>query len=223
MYFIFPENLPESVLSVHFEFTSEVNPFFFHLSEKIKIKDNSTSVATPKEATHIHALSFITLNDQFTYFYPQKGYKLSEGHQLPSLQMPKIGDSYANGIVMQTGISRSDKDTETDILPFKGSAMALHEKTMYYNEGLLFCDSLSPSGMECWQLPNMLELALLFNEQDKFNIQLIKQQGTLLQDEEYWCLDDSVADLGVTFNMRTGSPAILSKNEKRQIRPVLHF
>lgn len=223
MYIIFPDNLPESVLSVCFEFTSEANPLFYHVSEKAAIKKNCTSVGIPEEATHIHTLFFNTANDRFAYYYPDNGYKLSEGYQLPPLLTPKSGDYYANGIVLHTGTNRSGHETETDILPFKGSVMALHEKTMSYNEGLLFCSSISSSALESWQLPDILELALIYNNQDEFNRQLMKRQGTLLQDEEYWCLDDSVADLGVSFHMRVGTPAILVKNEKRQIRPVLHF
>lgn len=223
MYIVFPDNLPGSVISVCFEFTSEANLLFYHLSEKSAIKKNCTSVAIPEEATHIQTLFFNTVNDRFAYYYPGRGYKLTEGSQLPPLVTPKSGDCYADGIVLHTGTNRSGNETETDILPFKGSVMSLHEKTRSYNEGLLFCSSISSSAMESWQLPDILELALLYNKQDELNRQLMKQQGTLLQDEEYWCLDNSVADLGVSFNMRVGTPAILSKNEKRQIRAILHF
>ena len=52
---------------------------------------------------------------------------------------------------------------------------------------------------------------------------LAKYQGTFLYDEEYWCKDNSVIDLGVAFNMANSRLAICPKKEKRQVRAILDY
>lgn len=223
MYLIFPENLPESVLFAEFVFASETAPFNLIVGPKTKIKDKGATIDVQEGITHIRAIEFHTFNDEFTYFYPGLGFRLEDGAELPAFVPPTAGSLYGNGIVLQTGTCRPDSETEEDILPYKGSAMALHERTVNYDEALSFCETLTKENGGNWQLPDILDLAFLYNNREKLNLGLLKQRGTLLQDEEFWCQDNSVADLGVVFDMGNGNPLITQKNEKRQIRPVLHF
>ncbi len=72
-------------------------------------------------------------------------------------------------------------------------------------------------------MPDMLSLVLLHTKQREFNMILAKQRGTLLYDEEYWCKDNSVIDLGVTFNMANSNLDICPKKEKRQVRAILDY
>lgn len=223
MYFTFPENLPESVLSAHFIFISEAAPQNHLFSQKVKINNKNAVVSIPEEVTHLLAIQFHSFNDGFTYYYPGKGYKLEDGPDLPPLMPPSTGSFYANGIVLQAGVGQPCCEIEEDILPYKGTVIALHEQTKSYHETLQFCKSLPEDGIDTWQLPGILELAMLHNKQEQLNFCLLKQHGSLLQGEEYWCQDNSVADLGIAFDLSLGIPVITDKNEQRQVRLILHF
>ncbi len=69
----------------------------------------------------------------------------------------------------------------------------------------------------------MLKRELLNTRQPNCNLCLAKYKGTFLYDEEYWCKDNSVIDLGVAFNMANSRLAICPKKEKRQVRAILDY
>lgn len=224
MYFILPENLPESVIRASFDFRSDENPSFHFVSPDLIPYDNGIAVEIPDEATHIRSVRFLTNQDSFIYYFPEQGYRIADGIHLPPLIPPVTGDLYAGGLVIQTGAEQPYPKAETDILPYKGTVMALHEQTYTYYEAILYCEDLSENSFVTWRLPDMLELALFHNRQEELNLLLLKQQGSLLYDgDEYWCHDNSVTDLGVAFHMNTGVLKILSKKEKKQVRAVLVY
>ena len=112
---------------------------------------------------------------------------------------------------------------EPDIAPYKGSVMEIREQTLDYFDALIYCESISEGTLDNWHLPDMLNLVLLHTRQREFNMFLAKYQGTFLYDEEYWCKDNSVIDLGVAFNMANSRLAICPKKEKRQVRAILDY
>lgn len=224
MYFILPENLPESVIRVSFDFRSDENPSFHFVSPDLTPSDNGITIAVPDEASHIRSLHFQTHTDRFLYYFPNQGYRIANGIHLPPLIPPAIGDLYAGGLVIQTGIGHPNPQVEADILPYKGTVMALHEQTCTYYEAILYCENLSEHAFATWRLPDMLELALFHNKQEELNLFLLKQNASLLYyGNEYWCHDNSVADLGVAFNMNTGVLEIFPKKAKKQVRAVRFY
>ena len=112
---------------------------------------------------------------------------------------------------------------EADIIPYKGSVMEIQEQALDYFDALIYCESISEGTLGNWHLPDMLNLVLLHTKQQEFNMHLAKRQGTLLYDEEYWCKDNSVIDLGITFNMANNSLEICLKKERRQVRAILDY
>lgn len=224
MYFILPENLPESVVWASFDFRSDENPSFHFVSPDLSPRENGIAVAIPDEATHIRSIRFQTPKDHFIYYFRDKGYRIAEGIHLPPLLSPAPGDAYAGGLVIQTAADYPNPKAEADILPYKGTVMALHEQTFTYYEALIHCEDLSQNSFATWRLPDMLELAFFHNKQEELNLFLLKQQGSLLYDgDEYWCHDNSVTDLGVAFHMNTGALEILPKRIKKQVRAVMNY
>ena len=181
MYFIFPDNLPVSVQKAAFEFTSGQFPLYRYITPDTEILNRGISIAIPDEASHIRSIRLTTSLSHFTYYYPEKGYKIAQGIHLPPFRVPAVGDLYANGVIIQAGT------------------------------------------LDNWHLPDMLNLVLLHTRQREFNMFLAKYQGTFLYDEEYWCKDNSVIDLGVAFNMANSRLDICPKKEKRQVRAILDY
>lgn len=228
MYFQFHENLPASVTRAVFHFYTKDDPgrLPFYLAAAVHRK--SAMVNVPEEATHLRSICFLTSKNTFTYYYPDEGYDLLEGGYLPPLKTHAVGELYAGGMVMQTGMDRPDTGIDTDILPYKGKIITLKEETAPYQEEknedcpILPEESLLLAGAPCtsWHLPDILELATLYRHQSKLNELLKRNGGELLSQETYWCRDDSVIELGVAFDMATGRPAIVPKEEPHQIRRI---
>ena len=223
MYFIFPDNLPASVQKAAFEFTSGQDHQYHFVTPDIEIQNRGVSIAIPDEASHIRSIRLTTSLSHFIYFYPEKGYQIAQGIHLPPFRTPTVGDIYAGGLVIQTGVDICNQDIETDILPYKGSVMEIQEQTFDYFDALIYCESVSEGTLCNWHMPDMLSLVLLHTKQREFNMILAKQRGTLLYDEEYWCKDNSVIDLGVNFNMANSNLDICPKKEKRQVRAILDY
>lgn len=224
MYFILPENLPASVVRASFDFRSDENPSFHFVSPDLSPKENGIAVAIPDEATHIRSVRFLTNKNHFIYYFRDKGYRMADGIHLPPLVPPVAGELYAGGLVIRTGSEYPNPKAETDILPYKGTVMALHEQTFTYYEAIIHCEDLSQHAFAGWRLPDMLELAFFYNQQEELNLLLLKHQGSLFYDgDAYWCHDNSVTDLGVAFNMHTGALEILPKKTKKQVRAVLNY
>lgn len=189
----------------------------------MSISNHEIALLIPDEATHIRSAQFMSEKESFVYYFPDKGYRIADGIHLPPLLPPSVGDRYAGGIVIQTGFDRKSPRIDTEISSYKGSVIALHEQTLTYFNGMIYCETISEKSLASWRLPDILDLALLYNRQQELNCLLIQHQATLLQDQTYWCHDNSVIDLGVAFSMATGSPEILSKKEKKQIRAILNY
>lgn len=223
MYFIFPENLPASVLKAAFEFISEDAPSLRITTPDIDLSDQGISISIPDEISHIRSIRFTTSLNHFIYYYPGKGYEITKGIHLPLLEAPSVGDIYAGGIVIQSGMESSNMNAEPDIIKYKGSVMSLHEQTFNYYDGLIHCETISDDILGVWHLPDMLNLTTLYNKHQDLNLCLAKQQGTMIYDEDYWCKDNAMIDLGVTFNMATGTQDICPKKEKRQVRAILDY
>lgn len=223
MYFILPENLPTSVLKAAFEFISEDVPSLRITTSDIDLSNQGISIAIPDEISHVRSIRFTTSLNHFIYYYPGKGYEIAKGIHLPLLEIPAVGDYYAGGIVIQSGAECPNLKAEPDILIYKGSIMSLHEQTFNYYDSLIHCETISDDILGTWHLPDMLNLTTLYSKQQELNLCLAKQQGTMLYDEEYWCKDNAMIDLGVTFNMGTGTPDICPKKEKRQVRAILDY
>ena len=223
MYFIFPDNLPVSVLKAAFEFTSGQFPLYRYITPDTEILNRGISIAIPDEASHIRSIRLTTSLSHFTYYYPEKGYKIAQGIHLPPFRVPAVGDLYANGVIIQAGADSPGQHIEPDIAPYKGSVMEIREQTLDYFDALIYCESISEGTLDNWHLPDMLNLVLLHTRQREFNMFLAKYQGTFLYDEEYWCKDNSVIDLGVAFNMANSRLAICPKKEKRQVRAILDY
>ena len=175
------------------------------------------------EASHIRSIRLTTSLSHFTYYYPEKGYKIAQGIHLPPFRVPAVGDLYANGVIIQAGADSPGQHIEPDIAPYKGSVMEIREQTLDYFDALIYCESISEGTLDNWHLPDMLNLVLLHTRQREFNMFLAKYQGTFLYDEEYWCKDNSVIDLGVAFNMANSRLDICPKKEKRQVRAILDY
>ena len=223
MYFIFPDNLPESVQKAAFEFISEQDTSFHFTTPDIEISNRGISIAIPDEASHIRAIRLTTSLSHFTYYYPEKGYKIAQGIHLPPFETPSIGDRYAGGLIIRTGTGLENQKIEPDILSYKGSVMELQEQALDYFDALLYCESISEGTLDNWHLPDMLDLALFHTKERELNILLAKQQGTFLFDGEYWCKDNSVIELGIAFNLANNHLNICPKKEKRQVRAILDF
>ena len=208
MYFIFPDNLPASVQKAAFEFTSGQFPLYRYITPDTEILNRGISIAIPDEASHIRSIRLTTSRSHFTYYYPEKGYKIAQGIHLPPFRVPAVGDLYANGVIIQAGADSPGQHIE---------------QTLDYFDALIYCESISEGTLDNWHLPDMLNLVLLHTRQREFNMFLAKYQGTFLYDEEYWCKDNSVIDLGVAFNMANSRLAICPKKEKRQVRAILDY
>ncbi|MFR1274807.1 MAG: hypothetical protein ACLSDX_11750 [Parabacteroides merdae] len=83
MYFIFPDNLPVSVQKAAFEFTSGQFPLYRYITPDTEILNRGISIAIPDEASHIRSIRLTTSLSHFTYYYPEKGYKIAQGIHLP--------------------------------------------------------------------------------------------------------------------------------------------
>lgn len=223
MYLVFPENLPASIKKATFELISDEEPSYCFVTPDTEISNRSISIAIPDQASHIRCIRFRTARHRFYYYYPEGGYALSKGIHLPDLIAPQIGDFYAGGIVIQTATDQTTLDAELDILPYKGTVIAIHEKSLSYQDALIFCELISDMSFNEWRLPDAVSLTQMYNNQQKINTLLLQHRGTMLCDEEYWCRDNSVVDLGVAFSMATGMLHILSKKEKRQVRPICNY
>lgn len=79
MYFIFPDNLPASVQKAAFEFTSGQFPLYRYITPDTEILNRGISIAIPDEASHIRSIRLTTSLSHFTYYYPEKGYKIAQG------------------------------------------------------------------------------------------------------------------------------------------------
>ena len=132
MYFIFPDNLPVSVQKAAFEFTSGQFPLYRYITPDTEILNRGISIAIPDEASHIRSIRLTTSLSHFTYYYPEKGYKIAQGIHLPPFRVPAVGDLYANGVIIQAGADSPGQHIEPDIAPYKGSVMEIREQTLDY-------------------------------------------------------------------------------------------
>lgn len=231
MYFQFHENLPASVTQAVFHFYTKDDLGRLPSCLSAPIHHKSAMLNVPEEATHLRSICFFTPKNAFTYHYPADGYDLLEGGHLPPLKAYAVGDRYAGGMVMQTGIDRQGTDIEADILPYKGKIIALKEEKARYreekDEDRFFSaeESLFRPADACtlWHLPDMVELATIYRYQSELNELLLRNGGDPLGSETYWCRDNSVIELGVAFHMATGRPSIVPKEEQHQIRLVRSY
>ena len=143
MYFIFPDNLPVSVQKAAFEFTSGQFPLYRYITPDTEILNRGISIAIPDEASHIRSIRLTTSLSHFTYYYPEKGYKIAQGIHLPPFRVPAVGDLYANGVIIQAGADSPGQHIEPDIAPYKGSVMEIREQTLDYFDALIYCESIS--------------------------------------------------------------------------------
>ena len=142
MYFIFPDNLPVSVQKAAFEFTSGQFPLYRYITPDTEILNRGISIAIPDEASHIRSIRLTTSLSHFTYYYPEKGYKIAQGIHLPPFRVPAVGDLYANGVIIQAGADSPGQHIEPDIAPYKGSVMEIREQTLDYFDALIYCESI---------------------------------------------------------------------------------
>ncbi|MCS2918729.1 hypothetical protein NXW71_12275 [Parabacteroides merdae] len=156
MYFIFPDNLPVSVQKAAFEFTSGQFPLYRYITPDTEILNRGISIAIPDEASHIRSIRLTTSLSHFTYYYPEKGYKIAQGIHLPPFRVPAVGDLYANGVIIQAGADSPGQHIEPDIAPYKGSVMEIREQTLDYFDALIYCESISEGTLDNWHLPDML-------------------------------------------------------------------
>lgn len=140
MYFIFPDNLPVSVQKAAFEFTSGQFPLYRYITPDTEILNRGISIAIPDEASHIRSIRLTTSLSHFTYYYPEKGYKIAQGIHLPPFRVPAVGDLYANGVIIQAGADSPGQHIEPDIAPYKGSVMEIREQTLDYFDALIYCE-----------------------------------------------------------------------------------
>lgn len=220
MYFKFQENLPTSVLRAVFDFYKENDPAHSFPSLTAAIQHKSTLLEVPEQATHLRAIRFLTAHSSFLYYFPDEGYPLEKGSFLPPLRSYAVGDCYAGGMVMQTGVDRQENAVEEDILPYKGKILALEEQTACYQEEKEERNATKEEDFVSWHLPDILELAAIYHHQDELNGLLGKLGGMPLREGNYWCRDNSVIELGVVFHMATGQPSIVPKDQLHQIRLV---
>ena len=181
MYFIFPDNLPASVQKAAFEFTSGQFPLYRYITPDTEILNRGISIAIPDEASHIRSIRLTTSLSHFTYYYPEKGYKIAQGIHLPPFRVPAVGDLYANGVIIQAGADSPGQHIEPDIAPYKGSVMEIREQTLDYFDASIYCESISEGTLDNWHLPDMLNLVLLHTRQREFNMFLAKYQGTFIR------------------------------------------
>ena len=153
MYFIFPDNLPVSVQKAAFEFTSGQFPLYRYITPDTEILNRGISIAIPDEASHIRSIRLTTSLSHFTYYYPEKGYKIAQGIHLPPFRVPAVGDLYANGVIIQAGADSPGQHIEPDIAPYKGSVMEIREQTLDYFDALIYCESISEGTLDNWHLP----------------------------------------------------------------------
>ena len=142
MYFIFPDNLPVSVQKAAFEFTSGQFPLYRYITPDTEILNRGISIAIPDEASHIRSIRLTTSLSHFTYYYPEKGYKIAQGIHLPPFRVPAVGHLYANGVIIQAGADSPGQHIEPDIAPYKGSVMEIREQTLDYFDALIYCESI---------------------------------------------------------------------------------
>ena len=154
MYFIFPDNLPVSVQKAAFEFTSGQFPLYRYITPDTEILNRGISIAIPDEASHIRSIRLTTSLSHFTYYYPEKGYKIAQGIHLPPFRVPAVGDLYANGVIIQAGADSPGQHIEPDIAPYKGSVMEIREQTLDYFDALIYCESISEGTLDNWHLPD---------------------------------------------------------------------
>jgi len=155
MYFIFPDNLPVSVQKAAFEFTSGQFPLYRYITPDTEILNRGISIAIPDEASHIRSIRLTTSLSHFTYYYPEKGYKIAQGIHLPPFRVPAVGDLYANGVIIQAGADSPGQHIEPDIAPYKGSVMEIREQTLDYFDALIYCESISEGTLDNWHLPGI--------------------------------------------------------------------
>lgn len=223
MHFKFHENLPSSVLRAVFDFYRENDPARSFPSLTAAIQHKSTLLDVPDQATHLRAIRFLTAHSSFLYYFPDEGYALKKGSHLPPLRSYSIGDRYAGGMVMQTGVGRQEIAVEEEILPYKGKILALDEQTACYQEQKPEESATAEEDTTSWRLPDILELAALYHHQDELNGFLRKLGGMPLCDGNYWCRDNSVIELGVVFHIATGRPSIVPKDQQHQVRLVRSY
>lgn len=223
MYFKFPDNLPASVVRATFDFYAAGEPGGTHLLLPASVADQSTFVDVPREVTHLHAIRFQTPGDAFTYYYPAKGYPLAEGGFLPTLIPPTPGEPYAGGIVIQTGRSYPHRQANPEIQPFQGILIALAEQTNSYPEGESYCRQLTLQTGTPWELPDLHTLMDFHDRQATIDRFLLRHGGIPLAPADYWCQDNSVVELGISFHLLSARYAIDKKTEQKQIRPIARY
>lgn len=220
MFFKLPDNLPASVIRATFDFYATGSSGGTHHLLAAPLADKSTFIDVPLEATHLHAIRFHNEYDAFTYYYPSGGYPLAEGGILPPLLIPAVGESYAGGLVIQNGQNNPDGTTGSDLVPFQGKIIAYHEHTATYSEGETYCRQLARQTGIPWELPELTDLLDLHHRQASVDRLLLQNGGSPLTANTYWCRDNSVVELGISFHLTTAHYAIEKKTEEKQIRPL---
>lgn len=223
MFFKLPENLPASVIRATFDFYAVCDPGGTHHLLSTPLTDKSAFIDVPREATHLHAIRFESEQDAFTYYYSPGGYPLSEGGMLPPLLRHTAGELYAGGLIIQTGQSRPYPTAHPDFLPFQGKIIALHELTANYPDGETHCRQLARQTGTPWELPELEDLIDLHHRQNAINRLLLAHNGYPLAPASYWCRDNSVVELGISFELTTAQYAIEKKTDEKQIRPVARY
>lgn len=223
MYFKFPDNLPASVVRVTFDFHATGEPGGTHHFLPAPIADKSTFVDVPRHVTHLHAIQFHTVADAFTYYYPAQGYPLSEGGFLPPLLPPTLGEPYAGGIVIQTGRNYPNRQADPEIQLFQGTLIALQEETNSYPQGESYCRQLTRQTGIPWELPDLHTLIDFHERQATIDRLLLRHGGVPLTPAAYWCQDNSVVELGISFHLLNARYAIEKKTEQKQIRPIARY
>lgn len=220
MFFKLPENLPASVIRATFDFYAAGDSGSPHYLLPAALTDKSAFIDVPREATHLHAIRFESEQDAFTYYYPADGYSLGQGGKLPPLLRHTVGELYAGGLIIQTGQSRPYPAAHPDFLPFKGKIIALQEHTANYPDGETYCHRLARQTGTLWKLPELEDLLDLHHRQTAINRLLLENNASPLVPSSYWCRDNSVVELGISFHLATARYAIEKKNEEKQIRPI---
>lgn len=223
MYFKLPANLPPSVIRATFDFYATAASGGRHHLLPAPVTDKSSLIDVPHEATHLHAIRFHTLSDHFTYYYPEGGYPLSAGGFLPPLISYAVGEPYAGGIVIQTGSTYASAPSEANLLPYKGTLIALDEQTATYPEGETHSHTLALQTGTGWELPGLSDLIHFHEHQAIINRFLLENGGKPLSATDYWCHDNSVVELGISFHMGTTHCSIEKKTTPKQIRLIVHY
>lgn len=223
MYFKLPVNLPVSVIRATFDFYATAASGGRHHLLSAPVTDKSCLIDVPREATHLHAIRFHTLSDRFTYYYPEGGYPLHAGGFLPPLIRHAVGEPYAGGLVLQTGSACPGAPSEADLLPYKGTLIALDEQTATYPEGETHSHTLTLQTGIDWELPGLYELIHFHEHQAAINRMLLENGGKPLSAAPYWCHDNSVVELGISFHLGTAHCSIEKKTAPKQIRFIAHY